>query len=375
MVHLLAEELVRRGHCGTVTLVAFDSIDSPEIRQKLRQAGVDCYYWPKKAGFSFKLIFKLLWLIIKKRIRVIHTNETAPLMYASFIRIITLGFLKIVHTQHSFIHLKYVPSIARYDRFFSHFANRIAAVSDQVRNEYELIGVNPQRVKTILNGVEFPKSDLTDHEIEALRQKLGMSHFRNKIWFVSLARLHPQKGQDHLIRIWAKLPDFIRAQATFIFVGPETYAGERARLEGLAQESPTAESIHFVGPQSNPVQWLQAADIFMSGSEYEGMPLAPIESAAAGMPLLLSNIQGHQLLAPHAYFFEFNDPQGAALVFANVFKSHLEKNSNHQQRLNDQKQSVRKLYSSDGMAERYEELYASTLTTFAGMPAKTEFGG
>lgn len=57
------------------------------------------------------------------------------------------------------------------------------------------------------------------------------------------------------------------------------------------------EGVAFHGFESDVVPWLQAADLFVSASRSEGMPLAVLEALSCGCPALLSDIAPHREVA------------------------------------------------------------------------------
>lgn len=57
------------------------------------------------------------------------------------------------------------------------------------------------------------------------------------------------------------------------------------------------ENVTFHGFSPDVVPWLQAADLFVSASRSEGMPLAVLEALSCGCPALLSDIAPHREIA------------------------------------------------------------------------------
>ena len=53
-----------------------------------------------------------------------------------------------------------------------------------------------------------------------------------------------------------------------------------------------ADSVRFVGLQANVQDWLALADVTVLPSFYEGLPLAAIESLAAGRPMVATAVDG-----------------------------------------------------------------------------------
>lgn len=371
MVQLLGTELVR-GYGDKVHLIAFDSVDDPALRAKLEAAGITCHFWPKMPGFSWPLVRSLMGYVRRQKIQVIHTHESAPLIYASIVRLMAFRPLKLIHTQHSFIHLKQRPFIRHYDRFFQYLARHTVAVSEQVREEYSRIGVSEGRVKIIRNGVECAERLLPSEEKRPLRAALmndcngsareALQGGIDSTWILALARLHPRKGQDHLIRLWGEVPAHWRKRALLIFAGPETSDGELARLRALAAAQPDADRILFVGASSSPLRWLQASDVFASASEYEGMPLAPYEAAGTGLPLLLSDIQGHKdCESLYARFFPFNDGAKGAQALVSLLEERAADPKASEEACARSAAIVQAQHSGRSMATAYHELYAQSV--------------
>lgn len=319
MVHTLGKSLVRDFGCK-VFFFSFDGENDLQTRQDLEEAGVTTVHSLKSRGFSLKTALEIKRLIQAAKIDVVHTHETAPLMYSTIARALCGRHVGLVHTQHSFVHLQTRAFLRHYDRNFQRAAHFVTAVSQQLVDEYTRLGVSTKRIILVPNGVEFSDSRKSRAELISQTRQSNVSvetaaalrEGIEKIWLISMARLNPGKGQDHLIRLWAALPSKFRERCLLILAGPETFANERARLESLIQAGPNADQIVFTGRITSPLSWLSASDVFLSGSDYEGMPLAPIEACGAGLPLLLSNIDGHQVLARHAKMFNLNNSNDGA---------------------------------------------------------------
>ena len=69
------------------------------------------------------------------------------------------------------------------------------------------------------------------------------------------------------------------------------------------------ENVTFHGFSPDVVSWLQAADLFVSASRSEGMPLAVLEALSCGCPALLSDI------APHCEIAEDVQDQSCVRLF------------------------------------------------------------
>ena len=97
-----------------------------------------------------------------------------------------------------------------------------------------------------------------------------------------VGRFMAPKNHGFLLRIFAQLPD----NAMLLLVGD----GElRAENEHLAEELGIRDRVIFAGLRSDVERMLQAMDVFVFPSLYEGLPLSVIEAQAAGLPCLISD--------------------------------------------------------------------------------------
>ncbi len=95
------------------------------------------------------------------------------------------------------------------------------------------------------------------------------------------------KGLDLLLRAFAGLP---ADRYRLVLAGPD-WAGGKAKLEQLAEESGCRNRLHFPGPVYGDKKWslLRLADGFVSPSRWEAYGISLVEAMAAGVPLVTSN--------------------------------------------------------------------------------------
>ena len=132
------------------------------------------------------------------------------------------------------------------------------------------------------NGVDTQRiHPLTSEQRQALRDRLGLPP--DEITVVCVGRVHRQKGQDVLLRAWPLVAS-PRAHLVIVGDGPEL---------PQARELATS-SVTFVGgvDRAEALEWMQAADLLVMPSRWEGMALVPLESLAVGTPVIASDVTG-----------------------------------------------------------------------------------
>jgi glycosyltransferase involved in cell wall biosynthesis len=137
------------------------------------------------------------------------------------------------------------------------------------------------KVRVIHNGVDIHGKSVTK---EGARKVLN---YRGKN-IITVARLVPWKGIEVLIDLMSKLND-----ETFLRIvggGPE-----KENLMRRAQKKNLLNRISFMGilKREDVMLHLQASDVLILDSEYEGFPHVLVEGMKCGVPVIASNACGN----------------------------------------------------------------------------------
>ncbi len=188
------------------------------------------------------------------------------------------------------------------------FANGRIAVSDglaaQMTRSYRV------PVSAIPNGIDRPQIVQTTETLQAC----GLTPNR---YALTVARVDEQKRQLDSIAAYARLrrPDFKLA-----LVGGADYAGSYARaVAAAAQQTP---GVVLLGHRSGAAlaELYSHAGVFVLPSSHEGQPIAVLEAASFGLPVILSDIAAHRELAlPRARYLAVGDIAALAEHLAAVF--------------------------------------------------------
>lgn len=137
---------------------------------------------------------------------------------------------------------------------------------------------------TILNNAIDAQSYRFDKQIrEEMREQLGFNQEDFVIGHVG--RFNHQKNHNFIIDVF----NFVHKKNTaakLVLVG--TGDGQKAikeKVESLA----LSDSVLFLGNRTDVNKILQAMDVFLFPSLYEGLPLSIIEAQAAGLPCVISD--------------------------------------------------------------------------------------
>ena len=195
-----------------------------------------------------------------------------------------------VHTFHGTIFGGYFGAaasngIVRAERFLGTHTQRVIALSQSQRDELiEARIAPPARIAIVPLGVDLGRFGTGDRV--AAREALGISPSATVI--TAIGRLVPIKRIDRLIDAFAAArPAAPGLELVIVGDGPE-----RAALEMRADALGVADVVRFAGWAASTTAWYAAADIVALTSDREGTPLALIEAAAAGRPVVAMTAGG-----------------------------------------------------------------------------------
>lgn len=174
------------------------------------------------------------------------------------------------------------------DRLAGFFVDRYIAVSEaNARYLVEQKRIPASKVTIIQNGCPLDRVNRSNAKPAGIRERLGFGS--NEIVMLVMGRLEPQKGHRVLLQAMASFLRERVPELRLVCAGTGTLQNE---LEKMTKNLNLSDVVRFVGFQSNVADWLAMADIGVLPSFYEGLPLAAIESLAAGLPLIATAVDG-----------------------------------------------------------------------------------
>jgi glycosyltransferase involved in cell wall biosynthesis len=358
----------------------YDNSAVPPIDSFFNEHRIPLVRWNKPKGFSWKLVGKLILFCRREKISVIHVHHLGGLIYAVFAK--WFGFLpvSIVFTQHSFLDRAAHARYAYMEKFFCWFADELTAVSPQVQKQFKDYSVTRRKVQVIPNGSVFPSVNMTSlEEVGALRAELlkhekwmhirdisgqmELSAILEERWVLYLGRLHRGKGQDLFLQVWDLLSSQTKKNSSLIFMGPPLDAEFVERLKMLIQKLSIPQNIFILPATKNAMEWMRLSQVFVSSSESEGWPIAPLEALGSGVDCLLSDIEGHKMYEGYAQFYDLKRPDQGAAILEKILNEQMSASqfAAHRQATWLKSEELRERYSVEQMVDRYESCYDTLL--------------
>ena len=268
-------------------------------RETLQQHGVEVLSLNRKPGTApLAAVLSLVRLLRKERFDVVHSHLPFP----DLVTTLALPFagrrirhISTIHNSNLSADTRLWHSTTRFRQ--SVFCSHAAAAANP--------GLS-RRTSTIVNGsasslAQSRSSDQVDTERRRIRTELGLAP--EDCFILSVGRITEQKNQQLLIRSVAALRPLVSRRLACFMVG-SIDAGP-PDIPALARLAGVEDAVHLTGPRSDVRALLAAADVFVSTSLWEGLPLAVLEALFSGIPCVLSPLAEHREIAagvPGVYF-------------------------------------------------------------------------
>lgn len=146
---------------------------------------------------------------------------------------------------------------------------------------------NKSRFIMLNNAIDAALYSFDASKREKMRQQLGLT---DELVIGHVGRFNPQKNHPFLLDVFAALLKK-EPSAVLLLVGG---GADLPRIQAKAQELGITERVRFLGVRSDVADLMQAMDVFVFPSLYEGLGIALVEAQAAGLPCVVSDTIPHE---------------------------------------------------------------------------------
>lgn len=274
-----------------------------EFTERLRSVGVRVHFIPElerkiSPRQDFRAFMSLLDFFRIEQPDIVHTHSSKTGIIgrlAAFFARVPL----IVHTVHGFSFAGEKSSINKFVFAFLEFiasklSDKIIVLndSDAAIAKHQL-HVKEGRLVILPNGVDvdcYAQAD-PDFRYKIRRSVFGIDSDQHLI-IAMIGRLWEQKNPLCFVRSAISVVEK-HANVSFYLIGD----GEsRDELEATIFSSGFSDRIHILGWRSDVPDLLNAIDVMVLPSRWEGMPLAILEAMSSSVPIVASDIPGNNHL-------------------------------------------------------------------------------
>ena len=302
--------------------------------------------------FDWRWIWNFRRLVKEKDVALIHAHEFTANTYGTLVaRMVGIPLIATVHGKNYYV--DQVKRRVAY-RMVSRYACMVAVSEDLKRFIVENVGVAPERIHVVYNGVN-PGSRMSLDERDSLKAKLGLSNWDHIVGMVG--SLYPVKAHSYLLKAIPRVLS-VCPRTRFLLIG----RGElESSLKREAKELGIEEQVQFLGFRSDVPSLLSVMDIFVLPSLSEGLSVALLEAMAAGIPTIATRVGGNPELVVDqktGFLIPPRDSEALASKLLLLLQDKARSRTlgeNGRKRVEDQ-------FSFEAMVRNYEQLYEQNLT-------------
>jgi glycosyltransferase involved in cell wall biosynthesis len=219
---------------------------------------------------------------------IVHCSDVAAAYYAAVAGRLA-GAAVICHVRNRDGEVPYR------NRVFIGAASHFAFVSRDTRDRFAM-RLPLRRTTVLYDGVDIPPAvDRAARDALAAEVRAELQLPADAVLVAMFARVNPQKDYPTLIRAAARLRDS-HPRVRFLIVGDNdrvpTNREHYAEVSALAASAGVLDRLVFTGFREDTQRLMQAADICLLCTHFEGLPLVVLEAMAAGRPSVATAVDG-----------------------------------------------------------------------------------
>jgi glycosyltransferase involved in cell wall biosynthesis len=272
----LADGLARRGHFCIVA----GQPDSPLLK-RAGEKGLKTEAVAMPSEWSLKAVWSLASILKRERVQVLHMHTSHACTLGGWAGRLAGVPVRIISRRVDFS----IRSNPFRKMKYQWGVDRIAAISEGVRDVLIRDGLDPNRIEVIRSGIDPRPFDPAYPAMEA-RREFGLSEKSPVIGCV--AHFADHKGHRYLVDAAARVAAVIPG-VRFLLVGD----GElRQQIERQIKELKLEQHVILTGFRNDLPRLLAAMDIVVLSSHLEGLGTSLLDAMAMARPVVATRVGG-----------------------------------------------------------------------------------
>ena len=346
--------LVKNINKKKIETVVVSIIPIAEIGKKIQNSGIRVLSLNAKFKYNPFIFFKLISILKKEKPQILHS-----FLFHSILLGRIVGRICKVPIIISSIHSEYIGGFLR---------NRLLQITDSLDDVVTIVSqkasetmlksktASANKLLVIYNGIDLNKFIFQDKKTrEEIRKELNLK--KDDKVLISIGRLFKAKGYPYLIEaikiLKSKYPDI-----KLLIIGE---GEEKNKLETQIRGLNLEKNIFLLGRKENVSNYLNASDIFVLASLWEGFGLAIVEAMACGLPVITTNVGGIPEIIKDKISGLLVNPKDFKILAQKIdYLLNLDADSKERFALKGRK-IVEQKFPLEKMMTKYEELYYKLL--------------
>lgn len=347
VVSSLADEFAQRGHEVKIVIL-FDLVDFAPSNDRVTIESLDLTNTLK----IFSCMKKLHSIVLSFRPDVVNSHLFHSNMLARFLRL-SSSVPVIISSAHNTNEKSGLRMLAY--RLTDKLVDISTNVSAQaVKSFVYQKAVKKNRMIVMHNGIDTRSFAPSRPENDDIRKELGLHS--EEILVIAVGRLSPQKDYPNLLEAFSN--SLLESPTLRLLI-----AGEgplRNELEEICRDLVLEKSVNFLGLRRDVPQLLNASDIFILSSAWEGFPLVVGEAMSCERLVVATDVGGVSEWLPNSRFVvPPNDPHALAHALRESVRVGAEARKSIG-KLN--RERIENNFSLETVTDRWLNLYESLIT-------------
>ena len=245
---------------------------------EFNNVGIICKYVPSRKKALFKYMKMLNSIFKKEKYDVVYVHGSSAIMSIElFVAALNGCRVRLVHSHNTMCEHKILDKCFR-PLFYYLYTDAMACGVDAGKWLY-----GDRKYLVLKNGRDIRKFSFNNDMRKKIRNQLEISD--ETLVVGNVGNFNEQKNQAFTLRVFKELLK-LKPNSKLVLVG----TGEKLNeMRMLSQELGVSNSVIFLGIVNNVQDYLQAMDVMILPSLYEGVPLVVIEWQIARLPSLISD--------------------------------------------------------------------------------------
>ncbi len=294
--------------------------DEPPFFGRLKSVpGISMYCLPLRK-LKFSNLLKLARIVKANQIELVHSHGKGAGIWSRLLKLIYPG-LRVVHHFRGIHYRQYPVWLQKpyllFEGMLGRLTDRIVNVSPSEAEEALGLGLcRGDRQVVIPNGVDVPSAP----PLSAAEARARFGLPADKKIIMTISRYSYQKNIEMSFRIVRELSRQGRNVYFVVIGGPDDVSQAEVRRE--IDELGIASVVFLAGERDNAMEWLCAADVYLSTARWEGLPTAVLEAMSLGVPVVASDVVGNKSVVRNGvngFLVSAEDPGLYADIITKIF--------------------------------------------------------
>jgi glycosyltransferase involved in cell wall biosynthesis len=259
---------------------------------KAKEMDINTIIFGQSTRYDLSVLGKIIRFIKQEKIDILHTHGARANLYGYFLKKLTnVTWITTIHSdpRNDFLGRGIIGKIfTKLNLMVLKKPDHYFAISERFSEMMSSFGVNPNKITTILNGIDFNKKT----EMEFSRSELKLSH--DDFVILMVARFDPVKRHELAISAVQKMVE-TTPNVKLLLVGD---GPSKPAIEEFVREKGLENNVYFLGYQENVAPFYKVADITLLTSKTESFPLVLLESSREKTPVITTDVGGVQTMIP-----------------------------------------------------------------------------